>query len=519
MKAVAGRLKFKNMSNTVTHPALPAEVTTVIREAAANGAPVSPQAPWTHFQKIAFRIGCLYMLFLCIPTYPKFYEHLFGLQWSKITYHDFQTIVAFWPPQIILIESEEGVFGLLNYINLILVFVAAAIGGLIWTAFDKRAVRYDKLYYWILVLARYRLAYGMIGWGLKKAFPMQMVYPTVGMLNTPFVDMAEKKLYWSHVGVSFGYTVFLGFAEIIPGLLLLHRKTAVLGAALAAVVTFNICIANHAYDAGVAVPAAYFAIIGTFIAWYELPKIWKLVVQEKDITFAKRYYPIFKERWKRNLRTGIKFTFNFIFVPLAAAMWAYGFFYGNNYNIPSTPGLPEAKGVYTVTEFRLNNRLLHYDPYDSVRWQDAIFENWSTLSYRVNRGAIADRMIGYSPLRVKDDKKNTRLNQVNTQDSDQLAKQKKNRDLGVTRWEVGGMAGDRRYFFYTADTVKQVLYLQNKNKNHQDETQVLHYSRPSPNRVILTGVNEFSDSIYVVLDKFDKHYPLVEGRQTSIKSF
>jgi hypothetical protein len=130
--------------------------------------------------------------------------------------------------------------------------------------------------------------------------------------------------------------------------------------------------------------------------------------------YAKRYYPVFKERWKRNLRTGIKFTFNFIFVPLAATMWAYGFFYGNNYNIPSTPGLPETKGVYNVTEFRLNNRLLQYDPYDSVRWQDAIFENWSTLSYRVNRGAIADRMIGYSPLRVKDDKKNTRLNQVNT---------------------------------------------------------------------------------------------------------
>jgi hypothetical protein len=266
------------MSNTITHPALPAEVTTAIREAAANGAPVSPQAPWTHFQKIAFRIGCLYMLFLCIPTYPKFYEHLFGLQWSKITYHDFQTIVAFWPPQLILIESEEGVFGLLNYINLILIFVAAVVGGLIWTAFDRKAVRYDKLYYWILVLARYRLAYGMIGWGLKKAFPMQMVYPTVGMLNTPLVDMAEKKLYWSHVGVSFGYTVFLGFAEIIPGLLLLHRKTAVLGAALAAVVTFNICIANHAYDAGVAVPAAYFAIIGTFIAWHELPKICKKIL-------------------------------------------------------------------------------------------------------------------------------------------------------------------------------------------------------------------------------------------------
>jgi hypothetical protein len=474
---------------------------------------------WTNKQKIAFRIGFLYMLFLCIPTYAGFYTHLLHLDFSKITYHDFQSVVAFWPPQIVLIESEEGVFGIFNYINLFLVLVIAVAGGLIWTALDKKSLNYSKLYYWIRVLARYRLAYGMIGWGLKKAFPMQMVYPTEGMLNTPFIDFAEKKLYWSHVGVSFNYTVFLGFAEIIPGLLLLHRKTSVLGAALAAVVTFNICIANHAYDAGVAVPAAYFALIGIFIAWYDLPKIWKLIVNEKDILQPYRYYPTFTQKWQRNLRTGLKFTFNFIFVPLAAAAWAYGFFNGNNYNIPSTPGIAQTKGYYNVTEFRLNNKPIPYTPEDSIRWQDAIFEDWSTLSYKTNRGAIADRMIGYSPLRVKGDKKNTALNQVNTQDSDRLKKEKKNRDLGVTRWEVGGMAGDRRYFFYKADTVNNILYLQNKNKNHKDETQVLHYSRPTPTRIILSGINEFKDSIYVVLDKQDKKYPLVEGRQTAIKSF
>lgn len=474
---------------------------------------------WKPYQKIAFRIGFLYMLLLCIPTYPRFYEHLFNLEFSKITYHDFQSIVAFWPPQIILIESEEGVFGLLNYINLILVFGVALVGAGIWAQLDKKTRNYDKLYYWIRALARYRLAYGMVGWGLKKAFPMQMVYPTVGMLNTPFIDFAEKKLYWSHVGISFEYTVFLGFAEILPGLLLLHRKTAVLGAALAAVVTFNICIANHAYDAGVAVPAAYFAIIGIFIVWQDLPKIWNLIVNEKDILQPYRYYPVFSERWKRNLRTGVKFTLNFIFVPLAAAAWAYGFFYGNNYNIPSTPGLADAKGYYNVTEYRLNGKVIPYSPQDSLRWQDATFESWSSLSYKTNRGAIADRMIGYSPLRVKDDKKNTQLNQVSTQDSDNLAKLKKNRDLGVTRWEVGGMAGERRYFFYQADTVNKVLYLQNKNRNHKDETQVLRYSRPTPDRIILTGLNEFRDSIYVVLDRNNKKYPLVEGRQTKIAGF
>lgn len=474
---------------------------------------------WKPYEKVAFRIGFLYMLILCIPTYPKFYTHLFKLEFFKITYHDFQSIVAFWPPQFVLIESEEGVFGLLNYINLILALVVAIVGASIWTLLDKKRTEYNKLYYYILVLARYRLAYGMIGWGLKKLFPMQMVFPTEGMLNTPFIDMAEKKLYWSHVGISFEYTVFLGFAEILPGLLLLNRKTAGLGAALAAVVTFNICIANHAYDAGVGVPAAYFAIIGVFIAWYDWRNIWKLVVGEKDVLQPFRYHPVLTERWQKNLTTGLKWTFNFLFVPVAAGLWAYGFFFGNNYNIPSTPGLTGTKGYYNVTEYRLNNKIIPYSPQDSLRWQDATFESWSSLSYKTNRGAIADRMIGYSPLRVKNDKKNSKLNQVNTQNSDELAKEKKDRDLGVTRWEVGGMAGERRYFYYKADTIKQVLYLQNKNKYHEDETQVLHYSRPTADRIILKGINEFKDSIYVVLDRSNKKYPLVEGRQSNIKAF
>ena len=146
-------------------------------------------------------------------------------------------------------------------------------------------------------------------------------------------------------------------------------------------------------------------------------------------------------------------------------------------------------------------------------------EGWSSLSYRTNRGAIADRMIGYSPLRVKNDQKNRQLNQAESQNSDKLAKEKKNRDLGVTRWEVGGMAGERRYFFYKADTARQMLYLQNKNINYRNERQVLHYSRPTEDRIVLQGVNEFKDSIYVVLDRSDKKYPLVEGRQSVVKSF
>lgn len=480
--------------------------------------PVGPQQHlvWTSAEKIIFRILGIYFVLLCIPSYSAFYTHLINLEFAKITYHDFQHVVAFWPPQLYLIETEEGVFGYLNYINLILLLLVSIVLGLVWTRFAKNTTNYRRFHYWVSVLVRYRLAFGMVGWGMKKAFPMQMVYPTLGMLNTPFIDMAEKKLYWSHVGVSFSYTVFLGFAEIIPGLLLLYRKTASLGGALAAVVCFNIVLANHAYDAGVAVPAAYFTLLGLFVVAADFGKIWALLVEQKDVQLN-RYYPSYTSA-ESKARIITKAVGIFVFVPLTAFMWGYGFFNGNNYNIPSTQGVPGLKGYYQVERFTLNGKDLAYNPQDSLRWQDAIFEDWSTLSFKTNHTALVDRMIGYSPLRVKGDKVNSKLNQVNTQDSDKLFKQKQNRDLGVTRWEVGGMAGDRSYFFYQADTVNHILYLQNKNKNHQGERQTLHY-QINADKIVLNGTNQYQDPIRVVLKKLPKKYPLVEGRQSEASVF
>jgi len=494
--------------------------TTVVQQVAENrydedGTPHVHTPQKGFYKKALFRIATIYFVLLCIPSYYNFYKHLFCLHFSKLTYHDFQSVVAFWPPQIILIESEEGVFGIYNYVNLVLLFLVSIVLGLAWTVLARKSKPQtdERWRYWVNVLVRYRLAFGMVGWGLKKAFPMQMVYPTIGMLNTPFIDMAEKKLYWSHVGISFGYTIFLGFAEILPGLLLLNRKTASLGGALAAVVCFNIVLANHAFDAGVAVPAAYFTLLGVFVASYDFPKIWRLLVQEKDVP-TYRYKPTFSFAWQRRLKVVVKWIFIILFVPVMAGFWAYGFFNGNNYNIPSTPGVKKLTGYYNVDRFLLNGKELPANPLDSVRWQYAVFEKWSSLSYQTNRPAYVDRMIGYSPLRVKGNKNNKKLNQVDTQDSDELFKENRNRDLGVTRWEVGGMPGSRRYFFYETDTVNQILQLQNKNKLYKWEHQVLHYEIPRDGKVILSGLNEFQDSIYVELSRVDKKYPLVEGRSS-----
>ena len=78
-------------------------------------------------------------------------------------------------------------------------------------------------------------------------------------------------------------------------------------------------------------------------------------------------------------------------------------------------------------------------------------------------------------------------------------------------YESAGTGGGRRHYYYEQDTVTKKLVLYNKNKEYKNEVLHFSYSRPSPTRIVLNGVNENRDSVYVVLDKKTKTYPLYES--------
>jgi hypothetical protein len=192
-----------------------------------------------------------------------------------------------------------------------------------------------------------------------------------------------------------------------------------------------------------------------------------------------------------------------------------------------------------VSEFRLNGELIPYSPLDSVRWQQATFENWTTLTFKVNKPVRIDPSNGGgSPMR----------------------------DIQRT-FEIAGTAGGQRAFHYYADTVDRVLYLQDKNamasrgggfgrrerqeqpenaypedwispaawkhigdENHMIDSRaysarrdrefarpsrdsnrnkmILRYQTTDGSKVILTGLNENRDSLYIVLNRFEKEYHL-----------
>ncbi len=125
-----------------------------------------------------------------------------------------------------------------------------------------------------------------------------------------------------------------------------------------------------------------------------------------------------------------------LFIPLYLYSDIHHFRYTNQSKEPRAPGLAGAKGYYNVTEFKLDGQDIPYSPLDPVRWHDVVFEDYPTLTYKVDKAL---------PIRLE------------------------NGGQGISdaekRYELAGFAGGRTYLHYDIDEANQTLTVQDKNSD------------------------------------------------------
>jgi len=429
----------------------------------------------------AFRFFFIYFFLQVVPLDWKYYRELFSIDWTHLRYGDIFNLVHYSPA---FFSGQQG------YADWVLIAGIAAAGTLLWGLGRRTKDNYDDLYYWIRVLVRYRLAAAIIAYGFVKLFPVLAPYPSLSNLNTNYGDFTRWKLFSLSLGIVPNYESFLGFVEIVSGLLLLFRRSATIGAFIISIFLGNVFVSNIAYEGGEQVYSLYLISLALFIISFDLRRLINLLILQKA-TPPNLVHPSLKEKWQRVSRLAIKSAFILFFVLYYGAKTHSGYVAGS-YQYPVGSGLTGAAGLYNVTEFRINKDTLPYSRTDPKRWQDVVFEKWATLSIRSNRPVLLD------PNNVE-----------------------KLTAAGIDRdYELEGSAG-RHYYHYEVDSLHQLLLLQNKNKNYAGEKWVLHYSRPDPSRIALSGIGPNKDSLYVVLDKVDKKYLLEEvirrGRQGGFK--
>jgi hypothetical protein len=522
---------------------------------------------WTEEQKILFRIAFVFFVSMALPNNIAWYKEVIALDWLHLHYRDLYDVARFGSGLTIF---GNKLFGstLNGYATWIITLLFATVIGLIWTAVvrlrRKEPRDYNLLYYWLRVIVRYRAGIGIIGFGFTKLMPTQLPYPSLGVLNTNFGDLTAQKIYWLSIGIVPWYEVFTGVVEVLAGALLFFRVTTFWGAVLLFGALADIVYVNFAYDGGVHGYSSYFVLLAGFLLVYYIKNIYNLLIRER-LTVPHYFYPKLTG-WQQYVRIGLKTATIGIFLVLLYWLQYVNFVY-DPYKQPAQKGIKELRGNYNVSEFKLNGKTLPYSPLDTVRWQEATFENWTTLTFKTAKPVELDLSNGGgAPMR----------------------------DINRT-FELTGVAGGQRVFYYEADTKNHVLYLQDKNRgarnaenreflaNNRDfaatdaikvrnrsgrearraekaaendepvadnwipkaalanigpedpkidpiarstrrtkgikaeskpakrARMVLNYQTTDGNRVILTGINEAKDSIYVVLDRANRKYALSES--------
>jgi len=436
---------------------------------------------WKRWEKILFRFFFIFLLLLILPFDWKIFRDFFSANWFSL-----HTLFDLSKYQVQFIDASHlPKWGIGAFANWGIAALLAIIGTVIWTRIDRNKKEYNVLYYWLRVIVRYRLAFVLITYGFIKLFPLQMPYPSLSNLQTNYGDYFPWKIYFQTVGIAPKYESFLGFVEILSAFLLFNRRTVTFGVGLIFGFIGNVAVVNGFYDIGEIVTSTFIVLLVSFLFVNDIPRLYNLLVNELP-TKANKLVPVFNNPALKKLRLALRYSFLF-FVVLFGYKSFESYAY-DPYKIPKTPGLANAYGYYNVKEFVVNHDTIAYSKTDPYRWQDVVFEKWSTLTIKSNRPVKID----FSSGEVQAEK-----------DIDR-------------NYELAGFAG-RHYFYYDADTVNHTLSLQNKNINHRNEKMFLHYERPNDSTIVLNGINENKDSVHVLLSRIDKKYMMFEGRRKPVK--
>jgi hypothetical protein len=215
------------------------------------------------FQRFFFCFGGLFILtlpqrFFLIPETGHF-----TLPWST-------KIVSFLSGgKVDTIYSDSS--GFVIWIGFILIL--SIILALLLTFLARKD--FFRFSVWNQIGAAYYLALILLMYGFNKIFLYQFSFPEPNILYTPIGQLNRDILYWSTMGTAPSYSIFAGIMEVIPAILLLFRRTRVLGSLIAFFVLIHVLMTNIGFGIHVKFLSGFLLILSSYIIFPHLKSIFQ----------------------------------------------------------------------------------------------------------------------------------------------------------------------------------------------------------------------------------------------------
>ncbi len=195
-------------------------------------------------QTLLYLASCWCVLaFLCLP-FPYHFLPNIGLQISKLLL-SINTSICSW----VGVDVSNSFYisdSLASYSTaLILLFFSILITFMSSWKLKSWMSKIQSYFFIILIVV---IAYFLIRYGIDKLSGNQFYTPASNTLHTPTGQLSKDILFWSSMGTSSIYNVFMAFIEITAGLLLLFYRTRFLGLIMSFGILLNILAINIGFD-------------------------------------------------------------------------------------------------------------------------------------------------------------------------------------------------------------------------------------------------------------------------------
>jgi hypothetical protein len=249
---------------------------------------------WSLPTKIAFRFSFLYLMlymfcngnvtvFNILQPFPSvegpigkwlFTPLALLTQWWAVKALHLTGMAATW-------HHDGSGDTMLNWLLCVTFAGVAVAGTAVWSVLDRKRPHYQTLYAWLRFFLRLNVGMGMFQYGFYKVFPIQMQPPNLAVLNETVGNTSPMTLLWTLLGLVPLYERVCGMAEVLGGLLILFRRTALVGAIISAFVMTNVVLYNFFFDVPVKLYAVHLLLMAAFVMLPDVRPLWDFLVMHR----------------------------------------------------------------------------------------------------------------------------------------------------------------------------------------------------------------------------------------------
>lgn len=320
---------------------------------------------WPLGKRLAFRFLSVYFILFVLPfplDYLPFAGFWFERQWMRM----WVAIVVRAAKPFLSKPLAMGTAGssdmTWNVVQLVCIAVLAAIVTLIWSVLARGRSNDERIYPYVHAYLRFYLASAMFSYGIQKVIPAQFPPLVLDRLVQTYGSSSPMGFLWTFMGASPAYEMFTGAAELLAGILLVARRTALLGTLLTIGVMSNVVALNLFFDVSVKTYSSHLLLIAIFLAAPDARRLADFFVRHRPERLFER----------RSVRIGW-----LVFLALLVARFVY---VGLEDSVPfyretiSPDSRSPLRGVWNVDVLDVDGVPRPPLTTDAVRWRRVVFD-------------------------------------------------------------------------------------------------------------------------------------------------